>query len=358
MKKRITAALLAALVLLGLTACGGEKEELRQEGLWYEATGISPDAALFTLDGREVKAERFFYWLAYTCDYIHTYYENAGAELDWNETAGGQSLQAYVMQTAMENTILYETVRALAEEHGCQITDQDRGAISMEWDALTEQYGGEEAYLKGLARMGLDRAGAERMAEDQYLYSHLYDLYCQEGSSLCPTEAEVQAFAQAEDYLAADHILISTLDVAAEDTAGLQACADRAEEAMALLRDSEDPAADFAQVAETYSDEDRTDYPDGYTFAPGDGVMPEDFVAAVRELEENQLSPVIGLDSGYCIILRKPLDLDTVRMDYFDHLVQTAADGAEVTYSAEWEKLTVPDFYSNLLAARAALVQE
>ena len=96
------------------------------------------------------------------------------------------------------------------------------------------------------------------------------------------------ALARAEDYLAADHILITTLDVAAEDTAGLQACADRAEEAMALLRDSEDPAADFAQVAETYSDEDRTDYPDGYTFAPGDGVMPEDFVAAVRELERLQ----------------------------------------------------------------------
>ena len=59
---------------------------------------------------------------------------------------------------------------------------------------------------------------------------------------------------------------------------------------MALLRDSEDPAADFAQVAETYSDEDRTDYPDGYTFAPDDGVMPEDFVAADFDRIENCVS--------------------------------------------------------------------
>ena len=358
MKRKMMAALLAAALALGATACGSQEEPQRQEGLWYETTGISPDAALFTLYGRDVKAERFFYWLAYTCDYISTYYKNAGGDADWNETAGGQSLQAYVMQTALESTVLYETVEAMAETYGCEITEQDKGAISMEWDAMAEQYGGEEAYLAGIARMGLDRAAAERMAEDQYLYSHLYDLYCKEGSALYPTEDDLQDFTKAEDYLAADHILISTLDLPAEDSAGRQACRQRAEDAAARLRSSADPAGAFAQVAAECSDEDREEYPAGYTFAPGDGVMPEDFVAAVRELKENEISPVIELDSGYCIILRKPLDMDTVRMDYFDNLIQTAAKSAEIRYSADWEQLTVPDFYAKLLTARSALSKD
>lgn len=354
MLKRLTCGLLAAVLLLGLAGCGETepKEELRQEGLWYEATGISPDAAIFTMDGREVKAERLFYWLAYTCDYINSYYTSSGVDVDWNETAGGVSLQAYALQNAMDNTILYETIEAMAEEYGCAITESDLGAISMEWDAMVAEFGGEEAYLEGLATMGLDKAGAERMAQDQFLYSHLYDLYCEEGSALCPTQADLDAFEEEQGYLTVDHMLLYAESSSEED---MERCRTRAAEAMAQLTASGDPAAAFAEVAATYSDEDRTEYPEGYTYAAADGSMPEAFTEAARQLEENQVSQVIDLNGGCCIILRKPLNQDTLRMDYFDHLVQSRAKAAEIGYSEELQALTVPEFYANVTAAREAM---
>ena len=56
MRRRHFAALgLAVLLALSLAGCGGEKaEEERTSGLYYEACGISPDAVLLTVDGREV----------------------------------------------------------------------------------------------------------------------------------------------------------------------------------------------------------------------------------------------------------------------------------------------------------------
>ena len=72
--------------------------------------------------------------------------------------------------------------------------------------ARAAQYGGEEAYLAVLARMGLDRAEAEAISGDYYLYEHLYDLYCTEGSELAPAEHDLETFAQEQGYLTVDHI--------------------------------------------------------------------------------------------------------------------------------------------------------
>ena len=68
--------------------------------------------------------------------------------------------------------------------------------------------------------MGLDRAEAEAISGDYYLYEHLYDLYCTEGSELAPAEHDLETFAQEQGYLTVDHIWLST---AAADPADAEA---------------------------------------------------------------------------------------------------------------------------------------
>ena len=214
--KRCIAFCLALGAAISLTACGGGDTE---GGLLCEASGIRPDTVLLSVDGRDVSAQRYLYWLAYACDYIADYYDS-GEGIQWGDTVSGQSLEDYAKDQALQNAALYATVETWAEDYGCTLTDEDRTAMDREWAARAAQYGGEEAYLAVLARMGLDRAEAEAISGDYYLYEHLYDLYCTEGSELAPAEHDLETFAQEQGYLTVDHIWLST---AAADPADAEA---------------------------------------------------------------------------------------------------------------------------------------
>ena len=152
--KRCIAFCLALGAAISLTACGGGDTE---GGLLCEASGIRPDTVLLSVDGRDVSAQRYLYWLAYACDYIADYYDS-GEGIQWGDTVSGQSLEDYAKDQALQNAALYATVETWAEDYGCTLTDEDRTAMDREWAARAAQYGGEEAYLAVLARMGLDRA--------------------------------------------------------------------------------------------------------------------------------------------------------------------------------------------------------
>ena len=350
MKRRI-AFCLALAAAISLTACGGGDTE---EGLLYEASGIRPDTVLLSVDGRDVSARRYLYWLAYACDYIADYYDS-GEGIQWGDTVSGQSLEDYAKDQALQNAALYATVETWAEDYGCTLTDEDRTAMDREWAARAAQYGGEEAYLAVLARMGLDRAEAEAISGDYYLYKHLYDLYATEGSELAPAERDLETFAQEQGYLTVDHIWISTADADPADPEAAAACRARAEEAFSKLNGSADPLNDFAVLAATYSDEtDRDQHPSGYTCKAGDGTLPAACEEAVLALEEGQFSGVVEADDGFYLLLRKPLDLDAVAPDYFDALLQAAADSAEVSAARAYEDLNVQQFYDGLQQARAA----
>ena len=138
------------------------------------------------------------------------------------------------------------------------------------------------------------------------------------------------------------------------DPEAVAACRARAEEAFSKLNGSADPVHDFAVLAETYSDEpNRDQHPDGYTFALGDGTLPEACEEAVQALEEGQFSGVLEAEDGFYLLLRKPVDLSAVAPDYFDALLQAAADSAEISTTRALENLDVSSFYEALTEARA-----
>ena len=340
--KRCIAFCLALGAAISLTACGGGDTE---GGLLCEASGIRPDTVLLSVDGRDVSAQRYLYWLAYACDYIADYYDS-GEGIQWGDTVSGQSLEDYAKDQALQNAALYATVETWAEDYGCTLTDEDRTAMDREWAARAAQYGGEEAYLAVLARMGLDRAEAEAISGDYYLYEHLYDLYCTEGSELAPAEHDLETFAQEQGYLTVDHIWLSTAAADPADAEAVAACRARAEEAFSKLNGSADPAHDFAVLAATYSDEtDRDQHPSGYTFTVGDGTLPAACEEAAQALEEGQFSGVVEADDGFYLILRKHVDLEAVAPDYFDALLQAAADSADISTTRTYADLDVSRFY-------------
>ena len=71
-------ALSASLILTGCSS--GQTHE---ETLLSQAAGIASDAAVLSVDGRDVPAWQVLYWLAYACDYIAASYEDGA--IQWNE---------------------------------------------------------------------------------------------------------------------------------------------------------------------------------------------------------------------------------------------------------------------------------
>lgn len=180
--RRIAAVMWAAAVCL-LSACGASGGGTVKEGLYYDASGICPDAVLLTVNGEEVAAERYFYWLTYTCDYAA---QAMGEGLDWNEERDGGTLAQYVKEEALQRTVTYAIVEQWAAQTGCTLTEEDRSAMEAQFQADAERCGGEEAYLAQIATMGLDREDADALTAVHYLYTHLEEIYPE--SDLCPGE--------------------------------------------------------------------------------------------------------------------------------------------------------------------------
>ncbi len=122
MRKRAVPAL--ALCLL-LTACGGWEKDSGGPGLFQDASGIREDAVLLTVDGREVPAWRYLYWLTCACDSLQDQYGGAGLELDWSAPLEGGTLADYAKDQALADTALYATVENWAEEYGCALSEED-----------------------------------------------------------------------------------------------------------------------------------------------------------------------------------------------------------------------------------------
>lgn len=321
--KRAFAALLAVMTLL--SGCGKKAEE--PAGLYYEASGIAPEAVLLTVDGREVPAARYFYWLTADCDYLA---EQAGGEPDWSADAGGQTLDDYVKRQALEATVFYDTVEALAQTQGCVLTAENLAAMDSDWAAQAAEYGGEDAYLDILTQMGLDRAGAQLLTADYYLYEQLRALSLAGENELSPADGVVSSFAASAGVYSADVLVFPNADLAAAALSDLE----------------QDP------------DKDPATLKDGVYFtvtaAVGDGTLPSAAEQALKGLEQGRWSNPVETEGGVYLLRLLPTDMDAAAGLWFDFHIQSLAAGTQVVSAKEYEDFTAASFYKNLSAARTA----
>ncbi|QUO36823.1 peptidyl-prolyl cis-trans isomerase [Dysosmobacter sp. Marseille-Q4140] len=346
MRRIITAALACAL-LLTLAACGG-KGTPPGDDLLSRASGTPSDEPGLTVDGREVEAWRYLYWLAYTCDSIQTAYDDAGTELDWDAAFGEGTLADYAAEQALADTVLYAVVENMAEDQDCALTEEDRAAMEADWTAAAEAAGGEDAYLTDLGRLGLDRTRAETLAATAYLYDRLRQSAGDPESGAYPTAEDLAAFGADSGYLTLDFIRVDAGDDA-------EAARARAGEAFSKLNGSAAPENDFAVLAATYSDDpDRDQYPHGRTFRAGEGTLPAAAEEAALDLEEGQWSGIVEADGSFYILLRLPLDASATAAEWFDWRLQSAAEAAEVKWTSTLEDLDAGEFWSALMDAEDA----
>ena len=107
----------ALLLSLLLTACsmGGEKADSGRN-LFWDALGMDAAEPVLTVDGREVPAWRYLWWLAEGCAAMEEACAAAGMAADWEAPLESGTLADYVERQALADTVLYATVENWAAQ--------------------------------------------------------------------------------------------------------------------------------------------------------------------------------------------------------------------------------------------------
>lgn len=358
----ITAALTFAVV--SLSPSNGFTSGTMQEGLCYEATGVAPDAIVASLNGNGASADLVAYWIGYDVSYLDSYMQYyTGSSLDWDYTlSDGTNITDYIKSNVYSSVKQHLVLENLANKYGVTLTEGQESAMADSDQTYIDQYGSEEAFEAEIAKLGMRRETYDRVARSNYLYQNLYQLYNTEGSALYASDEDLAVYAADQNYITADHILLSTKDLTTgealtdEQKAEKKALAEEIEQKLdACEGDIDELTALFQELADQYSeDPGRETYPTGYTFTTGS--MVQEFEDAAYALSEGEVSEVVESSFGYHILLRLPLDksaaADEVREEYFTNFIAEQVDAATMATSADYDKLDPQALYEAIVAAQ------
>lgn len=359
----ITAALTFAVV--SLSPSNGFTSGTMQEGLCYEATGVAPDAIVASLNGNGASADLVAYWIGYDVSYLDSYMQYyTGSSLDWDYTlSDGTNITDYIKSNVYSSVKQHLVLENLANKYGVTLTEGQESAMADSDQSYIDQYGSEEAFEAEIAKLGMRRETYDRVARSNYLYQNLYQLYNTEGSALYASDEDLAVYAADQNYITADHILLSTKDLTTgealtdEQKAEKKALAEEIKQKLdACEGDIDELTALFQELADQYSeDPGRETYPTGYTFTTGS--MVQEFEDAAYALSEGEVSEVVESSFGYHILLRLPLDksaaADEVREEYFTNFIAEQVDAATMATSADYDKLDPQTIYEAIVAAQA-----
>ena len=364
LKKRIIAFVLSAAIgvalAFGINAAFPSvfTDGSIKEGLCYEATGVCPDAIVASVDGAPVPADLYFYFLCYESadiDAMLQYY--IGGSIEWDmELTEGQTIRDIAKQGALALTQQQLGLEAMAKQYGVTLSDSELDDLAAVREQTVEAVGGEEAYLAEIGKMGLREETYDRLISSNYLYNSLGILYDTQGSALYADTAALMRYAAEQGYIAADHILIKTVDDQMQplDEETIAAQKALAEDILSQLQAGDGSYMAFAALADEYSeDPGRFSNPTGYTFTTGE--MVEEFDTAARALAENTMSGIVESAYGYHIIYRLPLSetaVETVRTVYFDEVVREYIAGCKVTTGSAADSMDPQAVYEAMQAAQ------
>lgn len=370
--KTIVRRALGVVLALGMTV--GVLSGCGQADPVQEVMGYSSSTVLFTVNGKDVTAGDYFFWLANQMDsaasYLGMFTEATDENSIWDtvidETQGTTAADS-LKQSAQLQAVAYSIIAAKGEENGYTYTDEDKAAYQEELTSVKEQLGGEEAFQTWLKSSCTTEEGIEHISSISYINDHMTHGMFRDGSEDAPTAETLTAYADTNDLLCAKHILLLTKDMTTNEAYSQEqkdAQLAKAQDLLAQLQAVTDPAQlepKFDELMNANSeDTGLAANPDGYTFTAG--TMTEVFETATRELAPGQISDIVESEFGYHIILRlDPAQVAAVRdkweTAHMSELTQQWVEEAEIETTETYDQLSAKDFYEKLTAYRTSLTE-
>ena len=284
------------------------------------------DTAAITVAGESLNWGVYRDWLRMEGLQIEAYFRQMaayyGMAADWEGSVGdgsGMTYAQYLQHETNESLSSFLAIRAFAKENGVELDEEQRA--SLEPEAMAADIVGEGATVEQLAEkleseshMTVD--AFRYYSESVMLYRNCHDALYGEGGEKIDA-ADVVKYLEDEGYLSAGHILFMTIDPNTGDKLDAETVAAKKQQAETIvaelraIEDHEERVKRFLEHKEQFcEDGGKVTYPDGYTFTPG--TMVAEFESAVRALEDYGVSDPVESTYGYHVILRLPLDADSL----------------------------------------------
>lgn len=307
---------------------------------------ISCADTVMTINGTDVPASAYFYWMSYYAGYLEYYYQSSGGEdFSLSDQYDEDTTYADYVQEQTETTLISSVVatqKAQAEK------------VELSEDAQTSLDNMEKnADPNTLLYYATDLDGLT-FTFTNYSYSDaLQTALFEKGGKYYANKETLQDYYD-DNVFGAKHILIQTSGMSDEEKAEakktIQGYLDK-------ILASDDQVSTFDQYMNEHSeDSGLAQYPDGYTYLSGD--MVSEFEDAVATLKVGEITPeVVESSYGYHIIMRiepdpEEIDDETLKERYqedtFSSLLDEWTQSAEIFTSDALEKLDVNAFYDKL----------
>lgn len=334
-------------------------EEIPQEAyddpVAYVTDGaIKKDDTIATVNGLEVKADEFFAWLTTTYSNLTYTYYYYGMELNASDVIDettGTTVGQYLVNQAAMMAEMYTLTRDMAADAGLALSQEQQdemAAMATEYDAETALY-----YVSTIEAMQQTYADSSLI---MLLRDHLYG----EGGELEPTEATLADYAASKGSYNCRYILQRTDELAEDDTEGREAKRQQAETLYNQLLEvpAEELETQFAALQAEYNDDGNTEpfvFDDTSSLVGG-------FREKLAELEDGQIGLTEETDYGYFVVLRLPVDVESMREDYiaeaYDAKIVEWMDAAEIELSGAFMELDVAGCFERLDALQTVVGTE
>ena len=276
-----------------------------------------------------------------------------GGGVQWEDPWGDdpdQSFLDYVLYSTEENIKPFAVIENVAKDNGITLDEEGQARFDEELanhrvQAVGENGTDEEyaAYLREQEQLTVETL--RTLIHDSALYQTIFRvLYGENGEQV--SDEEALSWLEENGYVRANHILRLTVNMDTGEALGEDEVNQKQAEAAAIaaqLQAIEKPEELLERLAELKEewDEDsgKVGYPDGYIFTEEDGMDPA-FFDASQALKEYQVSDPVLSQYGYHVIVRLPLEAESV--------VGYDSDGAPVTARSA----CASDLYNDMMSQR------
>ena len=317
-----------ALVVMLVVVMGGTIWGVSSMTIHYQPLN-SGAPVVMTVNGDEVCADEYAGYMLYNMAYYANMYAQFGMTDVWNDEYAAATLGSSMPQAAKDQSVYARVVLQKFNELGLKLTyDQEEQMTQLRQDTIDSM--GYDAFAKQIANFGFSDQSYNNFMYISQCYNALNEYYYGENGANVPSDEDLRQYF-ADNYIAAKHILISTVDSTTGET--IRTDEEAKAEAQKIL-DRINAGEDYDALMNEYSeDPGLAGNPDGYIFTEGD--MVTEFYDGAKALAEDEVSGLVKSDYGYHIIKRVPLDVDG-QFENYKSLLTTAVAGTMDDLLTQW----------------------